>query len=411
MGDDGPMHDDTPEAARPHPAVPTSAPSTASARIDLAAFTGNIAAIQRHVDAAVMVVLKADAYGHGLQRCRVAARDAGVEWIGVAGVGEANACREAGDTGRLFAWMYGEDEDLTVPVGHDIDLGVHRVEQLHRIVAAAGDSGRTARVHLKIDTGLSRNGAPADKWAELCAEAAAAEASGAVEVVGIWSHLISSDDLSLPWTDRQLDAFDNALAVAAEHGVTPQLRHIANSAAALQVPRAHHDLVRLGIAAYGVDPGEGVAAAAGVELTPVMTLRAQLLNVKTIAAGSVVSYGAAWQADRDTVVGLVPLGYADGVPRHASNIASVRINGRIVPIRGRVCMDQFVVDLGPGATDVPGDEVVLFGAGGPSAEDWARDCGTIGYEIVTRIGTRVPREYPAAAHAGSEESLQQKENR
>lgn len=371
-------------------------PSTAAARIDLDAFVANIDAIRSHVSAKVMVVLKADAYGHGLQPCRRAARAAGVEWIGVAGVGEANACREAGDQGRLFAWMYGEDEDLTVPVAHDIDLGVHRVEQLSRVVAAAGTCERTARVHLKIDTGLSRNGAPPALWAELCAEAAAAEQAGTVEVVGLWSHFISSDDLSLPWTADQLEQFELALSVAEAAGLKPSLRHIANSAAALQVPAAHYDLVRLGIAAYGVDPGEGVAAGAGVVLRPVMTLRTQLLNVKPISSDSVVSYGAAWRAEEDTVVGLVPLGYADGVPRHASNVARVQVNGRSVPIRGRVCMDQFVVELGAGATDLPGDEVVIFGAGGPAAEELAEACGTIGYEIVTRIGTRVPRVYHSA---------------
>lgn len=368
-------------------------PGTASAEIDLAAYAANLRAIADLVaPAQLMAVLKADAYGHGMLACAAAARAAGADWLGVVTLGEALAVRATGDTGRLLAWMYGPEEDLAPALAADIDLGVHRFDQLDRVIAAAAIAGRPARVQLKIDTGLSRNGAPADAWPELVAAAAAAERAGTLQVVAIWSHFIASDDLSLPATKQQLAAFEEAVAVAREAGLTPELLHLANSAGALQVPESRYDLVRVGIASYGVDPGEGVAAGAGVRLRPVMRLRAQLVNVKRVRAGATVSYGATWTADRDTVLGLVPLGYADGIPRHASNAAEVEVGGRRVPVRGRICMDQFVVDLGPDATEQPGAEVTVFGGpASPSAEDWAEVCGTIGYEIVTRIGSRVSR--------------------
>jgi alanine racemase len=255
---------------------------------------------------------------------------------------------------------------------------------------------RRARVHLKVDTGLSRNGAAAEVWPEVCAAAAEAEDAGALEVVGIWSHFAAADEVGHPSVPIQLAAFQRAYEIARSAGLEPSLRHLGNSAAALVVPEAQLDLVRVGIAAYGIDPAPGIAELAGVPLRPVMTLRSQLVNVKQIAEGAGVSYGWTWTADRATTVGLVPLGYGDGIPRHAGNRAQVGWAGGRAPIRGRVCMDQFVVDLGPGVNLEPGSEVILFGPGDqgePTAADWAEWSGTIGYEIVTRIGPRVPRLY------------------
>ena len=253
-----------------------------------------------------------------------------------------------------------------------------------------------ARVHLKIDTGLSRNGTASADWPELCAAAAEAERSGAVEVVGIWSHFAAADEPGHPSVPVQIAEFEKAYAVVQEAGLEPALRHLSNSAGALLLPEARLDLVRVGIAAYGIDPAPGVAALAGVRLRPVMTLRAQLINVKVIAAGSGVSYGWTWTAPQPTTVGLVPLGYGDGIPRHAGNRAEVGWTGGRAPVRGRICMDQFVVELGSGTDAQPGEEIRLFGPGDhgePTAEDWATWCGTIGYEIVTRIGSRVPRRF------------------
>lgn len=371
-------------------------PATASAQIDLAAFAANLAAIARLVEPAeMMVVVKADAYGHGLVPCARAARAAGVGWLGAATIGEGLALRQAGDTDRIFSWLYGADEDLMLPVAHELDLGIHHPGQLSAVVAAAAACGRAARVHLKIDTGLSRNGCPPELWARLCTRAAAAVDTGAVEVVGIWSHLVAADDPGHPATAAQLTAFEDAVAVAEAAGLEPAYRHLANSAGAFAHPRTRFELVRVGIAAYGIDPADGdLAASAGVALRPVMTLRAQLAATRRVAAGAGVSYGHTWIADRPTTLGLVPLGYADGVPRHASSVGECLVGDRRAPIRGRVCMDQFVIDLGPEPVAETGEDVVLFGAGeAPNASDWARAAGTIGYEVVTRIGSRVPRVY------------------
>lgn len=371
-------------------------PVTASAEIDLTAFKANIRKIAALVDPAeVMVVVKADAYGHGMVPCARAARDAGATWLGAATIGEGVALRTAGDTGRVFSWLYGPGEDLAVPVGHDLDLGVHRPDQLRAVADAAAAAGRTARVHLKIDTGLSRNGCSVQEWPQLCAHAAAAERQGTVTVVGIWSHLATADQPGHPATARQRIAFDEAVAAARTAGLQPVYRHLANSAGALAQPATRYELVRIGIAAYGIDPADdALAADAGITLQPVMTLRAQLAAVRRVAAGAAVSYGHTWTADRATTLGLVPLGYADGVPRHASSVAECLVAGRRVPVRGRVCMDQFVVDLGPDAVERAGEDVILFGGGdAPSASDWARVSGTIGYEVATRIGPRVPRVY------------------
>jgi alanine racemase len=370
-------------------------PRTASAEIDLDALAANVRVIAEHVaPAQLMVVVKADGYGHGMLACARAARAAGAPWLGVATPQEALLLRESGDEGRLLAWLYGPEEDLSPLVAADVDVSAQSLAQISALAAAAGTAERRARVHLKVDTGLSRNGAALDDWPEVCAAAAEAVAAGALEVVGVWSHFAAADEPGAESVGLQLQAFTGAVEVAEAAGLRPELRHLGNSAGALIVPEAHFDLVRVGIAAYGIDPAPGVAALAGVALRPVMRLRAQLAGVKLIHPGAGVSYGSTWVAPTDTRVGLVPLGYADGIPRHAGNRGQVQVGRRRVPVRGRICMDQFVVELGPDAPDEVGDEIVLFGPGSdgePTAADWAQWCETIGYEIVTRIGTRVPR--------------------
>jgi len=371
-------------------------PATACAEIDLAAFRSNVSTLQKHAGVPVMVIVKADGYGHGMLECAREARRAGAEWLGVATPTEALQLREAGDTGPLLAWLYGVDEDLAPLVAADVDLSAQSVDQIGRLVAAAAMTERRARVHLKIDTGLSRNGAPSYEWQQVCAIAADAEHSGAIEVVSIWSHLAAADEPGHPSVPLQIQAFQQAYEQARAAGLEPTLRHLSNSAGALVVPEARLDLVRVGIAAYGIDPAPGIAALAGVTLRPVMRLRAQLVNVKRISEGAGVSYGWTWTAQAPTTVGLVPLGYGDGIPRHAGNRALVGWSGTRVPIRGRICMDQFVVELGAARVAEPGDDVIVFGPGDhgePTAGEWAAWCDTIGYEIVTRIGTRVPRRY------------------
>jgi len=371
-------------------------PATASAEIDLAAFRSNVAALKEHAGVPVMVVVKADGYGHGILACAREARAAGAEWLGVATPTEALTLREAGDTGPMLAWLYGIDEDLTPLVAADVDVSAQSVEQIGQVVSAAAVAERQARVHLKIDTGLSRNGTPAYDWQRVCAAAAEAEHAGALAIVGIWSHFAAADEPGHPSVPLQMEAFQRAYEQARAAGLEPTLRHLSNSAGALVVPEARLDLVRVGIAAYGIDPAPGIAALAGVALRPVMRLRAQLVNVKQIEAGAGVSYGWTWTAEATTTVGLVPLGYGDGIPRHAGNRAWAGWAGTRVPVRGRICMDQFVVELGVGRVAQPGEEVIIFGPGDhgePTAADWAAWCDTIGYEIVTRIGTRVPRRY------------------
>jgi alanine racemase len=371
-------------------------PATASAEIDLAAFRSNIAALKEHAGVPVMVVVKADGYGHGILACAREARAAGAEWLGVATPTEALTLREAGDTGPMLAWLYGIDEDLTPLVAADVDVSAQSVEQIGRVVSAAAVAERRARVQLKIDTGLSRNGTPAYDWQRVCAAAAEAEHAGALAVVGIWSHFAAADEPGHPSVRLQMEAFQRAYEQARAAGLEPTLRHLSNSAGALVVPEARLDLVRVGIAAYGIDPAPGIAALARVALRPVMLLRAQLVNVKQIEAGAGVSYGWTWTTEATTTVGLVPLGYGDGIPRHAGNRAWVGWSGSRVPVRGRICMDQFVVELGAGRAAQPGEEVIIFGPGDhgePTAAEWAAWCDTIGYEIVTRIGTRVPRRY------------------
>ena len=363
----------------------------AVATVDLDALRANLGRVREVTgDAALMAVVKADAYGHGLLPCARAALEAGATWLGTALLGEAIALRDAGVGGRVLAWLATPGAPWAECLVRDIDVSVSALWALDEVCAAARSTGRRARVQLKADTGLSRNGATPDDWPALVAAARAAELHGLVEVTGLWSHFACADKPTHPTVSRQADVFDEALWVAEAAGLRPEVRHLANSAGILAVPRSHHDLVRVGIAMYGLSPGADIGAASHLGLRPVMTLRARLAAVKRIAAGSGISYGHAYTTARDTTVALVPLGYGDGIPRAASNVGPIRAAGAVRTVAGRVCMDQVVVDLGDDVA-APGDEVVLFGDGGPSADDWASACGTIGYEIVTRVGPRVPR--------------------
>ncbi len=307
---------------------------------------------------------------------------------------EALGLRTAGDAGRLLAWLTVPGEDYGPALAADVDVTAYTVAELDEIAAAARGLDLVARVQLKADTGLSRGGAVMADWGGLVAHAADLEASGALRVTGIWSHFATSDEQEHPANDAQEAEFVRALAMAETAGLRPEVRHLANSAAAILRPSSRFDLVRCGIASYGLDPAPGHTPDLG--LRPAMTARARLALTKPIAAGAGVSYGHTWVADRDTTVGLVPAGYGDGVPRHAGNRAEVWAAGGRRSVRGRICMDQFVVDLG-GDLPAPGGEVLLFGSGSegePTAQDWAEACDTISYEIVTRIGSgRMPRRH------------------
>lgn len=333
-----------------------------------------------------LVVVKANGYGHGALTAARAALEGGATWLGTADLDEAMELRSAGVQAPILSWLFGPDDDVSVAYEHDIDLGVSSLAQLEQAVGVVHGS-RPLRVHLKVDTGLSRSGVAPGDWEEFCAAVAVAHASGRIEVRGIFSHLSGAS----PEADiQQGEAFDRALAQAQGHGISPPLRHLSASAAATQVPELAYDMVRLGIAAYGYPANE---AQMSLGLRPAMRLSAQVVLTKNVGPGQGVGYGYTYVTSSATRLALVPLGYADGIPRHASSAGPVEIDGRHYTISGRVSMDQFSVDVGP--DDVrPGQTCVLWGdplEGHPSVEQWARAAGTIGYEIVTRVGHRVPR--------------------
>jgi alanine racemase len=366
----------------------------AEAVVDLAAIRGNVARLKAGTSAELLAVVKADGYGHGLLPSALAALSGGATWLGTAVIDEALLLRSAGITEPVLAWLWTPADAIKVrdAIASDVDLSVSSPWQLAIVGEAAQDARRAARVHLKIDTGLSRNGSTRDDWPDLLSSASKAAAAGAVDIVGIWSHFAYADAPGHPTITRQIDAFGTALDQAKRAGIEPRMRHLANSAATLTLPEAHFDLVRPGIAIYGLSP---VPDQGDFGLTPAMTLRSALASVKRVRAGEGVSYGHQYTTEHDTTLALVPLGYADGIPRHATNVGPIAIGGRRYSISGRVCMDQVVVDVGDAAV-TEDDVAVLFGPGRegePTAQDWADAVGTIHYEIVTRIGPRVPRVY------------------
>ncbi|MBB1254137.1 alanine racemase [Streptomyces sp. OF3] len=374
-------------------------PPRVRAVVDLDAVRANVRALRaRAAGAELMAVVKSDAYGHGMVPCARAAREAGASWLGTATPEEALALRAAGDTGRVLAWLWTPGGPWARAIEADVDVSASGLWALREIVAAAADVGCRARVQLKVDTGLGRNGCQPADWRELVDAARAAESSGALRVTGIWSHFACADEPGHPSIEAQLAVYRDALAVAEAAGLRPEVRHMANSAAALTLPQSHFDLVRAGVSVYGLSPSPELGVPADFGLRPAMTLSAALASVKRVPGGHGVSYGHHYTTPGETTLALVPAGYADGVPRHGSGCGPVLVAGKWRTVAGRVAMDQFVVDLGGDTAEV-GDEAVLFGPGDrgePTAEDWARAIGTIGYEIVTRIGPRVPRVYVGA---------------
>lgn len=365
--------------------------------VDLDALSANVEVLRRHAPgAALLAVVKADAYGHGLVPAARATLDAGAAWLGTALLSEAVVLRRQGVSAPVLAWLWSPgDPDLVTCVHQEIDVTASSQWQLEALAGASHATGMVARVQLKVDTGLGRNGCTAADWPALVDSAARLQAAGTVRVTGVWSHFALADAPSSATNAEQLAAFDAALAVLAAAGLEPEFRHIANSAATLASPAAHYDMVRPGIALYGVSPGGELGPPEQYGLSAAMALRARLASVKRVPAGQGVSYGHEYVTPAGTTLGLVPLGYADGIPRAAGGRGPVLAAGRVRHVAGRVCMDQFVIDLGPGGAE-PGDEVVVFGSaarGEPTAEDWARAAGTIGYEIITRLGPRVARTF------------------
>jgi alanine racemase len=368
-----------------------------SAVIDLDAIRHNVRRLAAAASPAkVMAVVKADAYGHGAVQVARAALEAGASWLGVAHISEALALRAAGIDAPLLAWLHTTESNFGAAVAAGVDIGCSGWE-LDRIVAAAREQERPARIHLKVDTGLGRNGATLDTWDHLVGEAMEYQDQGLLRVVGIFSHLAVADEPERPETDEQLAAFREALAVAEDAGVDPEVRHLANTPATLSRPDTHFDLVRVGLGIYGLSPFEGQTSAE-LGLRPAMTLRTLVSQCKEVPDGQGVSYGLRYRTSGPSTLGLIPVGYADGVPRIATG-GPVRVAGTTYPVVGRIAMDQMVIDLGntgPARAGLLGAEAELFGDGadgGPTADDWARAAGTINYEIVTRISPRVPRRF------------------
>jgi len=334
----------------------------------------------------MLIVVKANGYGHGAETAARAALEGGADWLGTADLEEALELRQAGIKAPILAWLFGPGEDLGPAYEQGIDMGVSSLTQLAQVVAVASPS-RPARIHLKIDSGLGRNGADPRDWDDFFQAVALAQKASTVEVVGIFTHLSgASGDADA----AQGKLFDSGVALAAEYGITPQIRHVASSIGTSNSPALAHDMVRVGAAAYGVPVTERYHS---VGLIPAMRVSAQVILVKRVSAGVGVGYGHTYRTPRETTLALIPLGYADGIPRHGSSQGPVAIGGEKFVVSGRISMDQLSVDVGDSKV-TQGQWAVLWGdpaEGDPSANDWAEASGTIAYEIVTRLGARVPR--------------------
>lgn len=378
----------------------------ARAIIDLSALERNLQQLRKYdPNVQAMAIVKANAYGHGGAQIARAALEFGVNWFGVAQLAEARQLREVlkdFPEARIFTWIFSPDADLESAIKADLDIAVSNPQVLLTIASAARAAGKKARIHLAVDTGMGREGALPENLAPLLSAAQLASADGTVAVSGIWSHLARGDeaDGGEQATARQLAAFEQACEEAEKRGFTGLVRHLSASSGLLWYPQAHFDLARYGIAMYGLTPNPARATTTSLSLTPIMRLEADLISVKKLPAGHPVSYGGTWVAPRDTYIGIVPLGYADGIDRHASGKIWVAANGQKYPQVGRICMDQFMVDLGCGQDGrpplAPGATVRVWGDGSqgePTADDWAQAAGTINYTIVTDLNPRVPRVY------------------
>ena len=383
-----------------------------SAAVDLAAIRHNLGVLRAAAPGALqLATVKANAYGHGLLPVARAALDGGADWLGVAQLAEAFTLRRGLDEAGvaradapILAWISTSSSDFAAAIEADIDLSV------------------SWRVHVKIDTGMSRAGSTLADLPALASALRMAADDGLVDIVGAWSHMSRADDPSEAGnasTAGHVRIFEEGLAILADAGITPRIRHLSATSGILWHPEAHYDMVRAGIGLYGLSPDPAVATAEELGLIPALELSAPLTSVKVIEEGTPASYGGTWVAPTRRWVGLVPLGYGDGILRAASNRARVTVHTASgpfhAPLIGRVCMDQFIIDLGPAdgdagtptarSGDAPaavGDLAVLFGAGhdgDPLADDWAQAAGTINYEIVTNLGAHIPRIYRDGADA------------
>ena len=371
--------------------------SRASAEINLSAITQNFKSIKSRTTADVLAVVKADAYGHGLIPVSKALEEAGADWFGTALLEEAINLRKSGILKPIISWLTPLGEDFKSAIDLDIDLGIPSIDLLDEVIKAASLTGKAARIHLEIDTGMSRGGVLSE-WDQLIKSVLAGVNLKQLKVIGIWSHFARADEPDELMNQEQLSLFEEKVNQAKAAGIDAQFIHIANSAALFTNKSAHKNIIRSGIALFGLSPDvKTIGDSSSLGLKPAMKLKAKLNLVKEVKAGSSVGYGGTAVIKSDTKLGVVALGYADGIPRSTNNLAGVFVDKKRAPIIGRVSMDQFVVDLGITSTAKTGDEVIVFGDGSSgeyTVDEWAKAANTINYEIITRIGPRVPRIYP-----------------
>jgi alanine racemase len=370
----------------------------AEAVVDLGAIAHNVRVLREHAGAAqVMAVVKADGYGHGATQVARTALAAGAAELGVATVDEALALRADGITAPVLAWLHPPGIDFGPALLADVEIAVSSVRQLEELLDAGRRTGRAATVTVKVDTGLNRNGVALGQYPAMLNALRQAVAENAVRLRGLMSHMVFADEPDNPINNVQAGRFTEIVAQTRSQGVHFEVAHLSNSSSTMSRPDLAFDMVRPGIAVYGLSP---VPILGDMGLVPAMTVKCAVALVKSVRAGEGVSYGHTWIAERDTTVALMPVGYADGVFRSLGGRLDVLINGRRRPGVGRICMDQFVVDLGPGHTDVAeGDEAILFGPGSrgePTAQEWADLLDTIHYEVVTSPRGRVTRTYREA---------------
>lgn len=359
--------------------------------VDLGAIEANFKQLRAFTPAKIMVIVKADAFGHGLIEVSKRLEICGVDMLATADLDEALQLRASGVKTPLLAWLHAPSTDFSPAIQNDIQIGLSSIQGLEKVALSVDAAGVKAKIHLKVDTGLGRNGAVLADWSPLVEAAIEHQRKGLIELVGVFSHLSGTsqeEDL------KQLVLFNEAVAKAQDLGASFQIRHLAASLATLRDSRFHLDMVRVGIALYGLDPNP-TTHVEDFGLVPAMRVTSEVVSVKRVPAGHGVSYGYLHITDKPATLALVPFGYAEGLPRVATGRASVLLNGKRYLIQGRIAMDQFVLDVGDDDVNV-GDEVVIVGRGDhgePTAEELAAASDTINYEIVTRMGGRARREF------------------
>ena len=361
----------------------------AFAEINLGAIASNIKKIRANTKSEILAVVKADAYGHGLWPVANTALDAGATWLGVALLEEAIKLRTHGIKAPIIAWLTPIHENFEEALELNIDLSVPSIAHLRAINQAGVKKNIRPRVHVEIDSGMTRGGILLE-WSDFLTELKKSN----VEVVGAWTHFARADEPESDYTEKQVFEFEKRIKDLEEIGIKPNYIHMANSAAIQTRTNTHKNIIRLGISMYGLSPDiKFMGSGEKLGLKPAMTLKSEIHLVKEVPANSPVGYGGTAITKSATKLAIITLGYSDGIPRNTSNAAGVFVAGKKAPIIGRVSMDQFVVELGADSTAQTGDIAEVFGENGYSIDDWAKAANTINYEIVTRISPRVPRIY------------------